>query len=304
MYDLVIVGGGPGGLTAGIYAKRARLNTLLLEKMGVGGQICMSDVIENYPGFKSIGGIELMKLFEEQAKGFGLEIKLSEVISIKDMCSYKELETSEGKIQAKTVIISTGAKPKRIGAPGESDFIGRGVSFCATCDGFFFKDREVAVIGGGDAAFKEGLFLTKMVKKVHLVHRRDKFRGEKITQDKAMNDPKFEFHLNKVVEEVKGNFMGVQGLKLKDTLTGETSELAVDGVFVFIGISPNTDFVDVEKDDYGFIKTDRLLQTSMPGVFAVGDCRVTGLRQVATAVGDGALAAVEAERFIESFRGC
>ncbi len=304
MYDLIIVGGGPGGLTAGIYAKRAQLKTLLLEKMGIGGQICMSDVIENYPGFKSIGGIELMKLFEEQARGFGLEIKLAEVTAIKDMCHYKELETSEGPMQAKTVIISTGARPRRLGVPGEAEFIGRGVSFCATCDGFFFKDREVAVVGGGDAAFKEGNYLSKMVKKVHLIHRRDKFRGEKITQDKALKDPKYEFHLNKVVEEVKGSVMGVQGVKLKDTVTGETSELAVDGVFVFIGISPNTGFTDVEKDDYGFIKADRLLQTSMPGVFAVGDCRVTALRQVATAVGDGAVAAVEAERFIESFKGC
>jgi thioredoxin reductase (NADPH) len=304
MYDLIIVGGGPGGLTAGIYAKRAQLKTLLLEKMGIGGQICMSDVIENYPGFKSIGGIELMKLFEEQARGFGLEIKLAEVTAIKDMCHYKELETSEGPMQAKTVIISTGARPRRLGVPGEAEFIGRGVSFCATCDGFFFKDREVAVVGGGDAAFKEGNYLSKMVKKVHLIHRRDKFRGEKITQDKALKDPKYEFHLNKVVEEVKGGVMGVQGVRLKDTLTGVTSELAVDGVFVFIGISPNTGFTDVAKDDYGFIKADRLLQTSMPGVFAVGDCRVTALRQVATAVGDGAVAAVEAERFIESFKGC
>ena len=303
MRDLIIIGGGPGGLTAGIYAKRAQMDTLLLEKMGVGGQICMSDVIENYPGFKSIGGIELMKLFEEQAKGLGLEIKLSEVITVKDMGGYREVDTSDGVMQARSVIIATGARPKRLGVPGESDLIGRGVSFCATCDGFFFKDREVAVVGGGDAALKEALFLAKMVKKVHIVHRREGFRAEKVTQDKAMNDPKFEFHLNKVVEEVKGNFMGVQGLGLKDTVTGESSVLDVDGVFVFVGISPNTGFIDVEKDDYGFIKTDCLLQSSMEGVFAVGDCRVTPLRQVATAVGDGALAAVMAERYIESLKG-
>ncbi len=304
MHDLIIVGGGPGGLTAGIYARRARLDCLLLEKMGVGGQICMSDVIENYPGFKSIGGIELMKLFEEQARGFGLPIRLSEVTAVRDMCDYKELETPEGKLQAKAVIISTGARPRRLGAPGEAEFIGRGVSFCATCDGFFFKDREVAVVGGGDAAFKEGIFLAKMVSKVHLIHRRDRFRGDRITQEKAMKEPKFEFHLNKVVDEVKGGPMGVSGLRLRDAVTDEASELAVDGVFVFVGISPNTDFTDVEKDDYGFIKTDRLLQTSMAGVFAVGDCRATPLRQVATAVGDGALAAAEAGRYIESFRGC
>ena len=303
MYDLIIVGGGPGGLTAGIYAQRAKLKTVLLEKIGIGGQICMSDVIENYPGFKSIGGIELMKHFEEQAVDLGLEIKYAEVENILDKGDYKEVVTSDGPMQARSVIVSTGARPRRLGVPGESELIGKGVSFCATCDGFFFKDREVAVIGGGDAALKEGLFLAKIVKKVHIVHRRDMFRAEKATQEKALANPAFEFHLNKTVAEVKGDFMGVQGIVLEDTLTKERSELAVEGVFIFAGISPNTGFVDVKKDDYGFIETDRLLSTSMPGVFAVGDCRVTTLRQVATAVGDGALAAVEAERYVESLRG-
>jgi thioredoxin reductase (NADPH) len=303
MYDLIIIGGGPGGLTAGIYAQRAKLKTVLLEKMGIGGQICMSDVIENYPGFKSIGGIELMKTFEEQARDLGLEIRFSEVMKITDKGGYKEVETSDGPLQARAVIVSTGAKPKRLGVPGEADFIGRGVSFCATCDGFFFKDREVAVVGGGDAAIKEGNFLAKIVKKVHIIHRRDKFRAEKVILEKAMSNPVFEFHTNKVVQEIKGDFMGVNGVTLKDTVSGESSGLAVDGVFLFVGITPNTDFLDVEKDDYGFIKTDRLLMTSMEGVFAVGDCRNTPLRQVATAVGDGALAAVEAERYIESLHG-
>ncbi|MHB8173244.1 MAG: thioredoxin-disulfide reductase [Nitrospirota bacterium] len=300
MYDLVIIGGGPGGLTAGIYAQRANLKTVLLEKMGIGGQICMSDVIENYPGFKSINGIELMKLFEEQARGLGLEIKFAEVTNILDKGTHKEVVTSEGVLAAKTVIISTGARPKRLGVPGEAEFIGRGVSFCATCDGFFFKGRDVAVIGGGDAALKEGLFLSKIVKKVHLVHRRDAFRAEKITQDKAMAAPNIELHLNRAVEEVKGDAMGVQGLSLSDTLTGAKEELKVDGVFVFVGISPNTAFVDVKKDDYGFIVTDKLMMTSTLGIFAVGDCRDTPLRQVATAVGDGALAAFEAHRYVES----
>ena len=290
-------------MTAGIYAQRGKLKTLLVEKMGIGGQICMSDVIENYPGFKSIGGIELMKKFEEQAVGLGLEIKYAEVTKIKDMGGYKEVETSDGPLQARAVIISTGAKPKRLGVPGEADFIGKGVSFCATCDGFFFRDREVAVIGGGDAALKEGHFLSKIVKKVHLVHRRKDFRAEKVTQDKVFKEPNVVLHTNKVVATVKGDFMGVQGLSLKDSVTGEASELAVDGVFIFVGITPNTDFADVEKDDYGFIKTDRLLMTSVPGIFAIGDCRVTTLRQVATAVGDGALAAFEAQRYIESLEG-
>ena len=300
MYDLVIIGGGPGGLTAGIYAQRANLKTVLLEKMGIGGQICMSDVIENYPGFKCINGIDLMKLFEEQARALGLEVKFAEVMKVVDRGTHKEVITSEETISAKAVIISTGARPKRLGVAGEAELIGRGVSFCATCDGFFFKGREVAVIGGGDAALKEGLFLGKIAKKVHLIHRRDAFRAEKITQDKAHADPNFEFHLNKVVDEVKGDAMGVQGLLLSDTVTGEKEELKVDGVFVFVGISPNTTFTDVEKDDYGFIKTDRLLMTSAMGIFAIGDCRDTPLRQVATAVGDGAFAAFEAQRYVES----
>ena len=303
MYDLIIVGGGPGGLTAGIYAQRAKLKTLMLERMGIGGQICMSDVIENYPGFKSVGGIELMKTFEEQARELGLEIKFSEVTKITNKGAYREIETSDGILQAKAVIVSTGAKPRRLGVPGEADFIGRGVSFCATCDGFFFKDREVAVVGGGDAAIKEGNYLAKIVKKVHIIHRRDKFRAEKVILDKAMGNPVFEFHTNKVVQEIKGDFMGVNGVTLKDTITGETSALGVEGVFLFVGITPNTDFLEVEKDSYGFIKTDRLLMTSMEGVFAVGDCRETPLRQVATAVGDGALAAFEAERYVESLHG-
>jgi thioredoxin reductase (NADPH) len=281
------------------------MKTLLLEKMGIGGQICLSDVIENYPGFRSIGGLELMKIFEEHAKSFGLEIKFAEVTRISDKCEYKEITTSDGNtIHTKTVIISTGARPRRLGVPGEADYIGRGVSFCATCDGMFFRDRVVASVGGGDAALKESLFLSKIVKKVHIFHRRDKFRAEPIMVEKAMNDPRIEMHLNKVVEEIRGDGLGVTGLRFKDTLDGTVDELAVDGVFVWVGISPNTEFLDVDKDDYGFIKTGRLLMTSTPGIFAVGDCRVTGLRQVATAVGDGALAAFEAHRFVESFQGC
>jgi len=300
MYDVVIIGGGPGGITAGIYAKRAMLNTLLIERMGIGGQIAKSDLIENYPGFKGISGMELMKQFEEQAAGLDLEIRYSEVTDVTEKDGYLELDTSEGQLHSKTVIVASGASYKHLGIPGEGEYIGRGVSFCATCDAFFFKDREVAVIGGGDTALKEGLFLTQVVKKVHLVHRRETFRGEKINQRKISDSDKVELHLNKKPLEITGDAMGVTGLKLEDTLTGEVSELGVDGVFVFIGVKPNSGFIDVEKDEYGFIKTNMLMQTSMTGVYAVGDCRVTPLRQVATAVGDAAVAAVEAERYIES----
>jgi len=300
MYDLIIIGGGPGGLTAGIYAKRAMLKTLLIERLGLGGQIARADVIENYPGFKSVSGMELMKHFEEQASELGLETRFSEVTSVTEKAGHLEIDTSDGQFHAKTVIVASGASYKHLGIPGEGEYIGRGVSFCATCDAFFFKDREVAVIGGGDTALKEGLFLTQVVKKVHLVHRRDSFRGEKLNQEKIKGSDKVELHLNKVPLEIAGDAMGVTGVKLKDTSTGEESLLSVDGVFIFIGVVPNSGFIDAKKDEFGFIKTDRLMQTSIPGVYAIGDCRVTPLRQVATAVGDGAVAAVEAERYIES----
>jgi len=302
MYDVIIIGGGPGGLTAGIYAQRAMLKTLLVESLGIGGQIAKSDLIENYPGFKSISGMELMKVFEEQAVGLGLEIRYAEVTNVSDKSTHLEVDTSEGQLHARTVILASGASYKHLGIPGEGEYIGRGVSFCATCDAFFFRDREVAVIGGGDTALKEGLFLTQIVKKVHLVHRRDSFRGEKINQDKVRKSDKVELHLNKAPLEITGDAMGVTGVRLKDTVTGEESELKVDGVFVFVGVKPNSSFIDVEKDEFGFIKTNSLMETSMNGVYAVGDCRVTPLRQVATAVGDGALAAVEAERYIESLK--
>jgi len=300
MYDVIIIGGGPGGLTAGIYAQRAMLKTLLVESLGVGGQIAKSDLIENYPGFKGISGMELMKKFEEQATGLGLEIRYAEVTNVKSKGPHIEVDTSEGQLHARTVIVASGASYRHLGIPGEGEYIGRGVSFCATCDAFFFKDREVAVIGGGDTALKEGLFLTQIVKKVHVVHRRQDFRGEKINQDKIRKSDKVELHLSKAPLEITGDAMGVTGVKLKDTVTGEESELKVDGVFVFVGVKPNSGFIDVEKDEFGFIRTNSLMETSMDGVYAVGDCRVTPLRQVATAVGDGALAAVEAERYIES----
>ncbi|HEY3346876.1 MAG TPA: thioredoxin-disulfide reductase [Nitrospirota bacterium] len=302
MYELVIIGGGPCGLTAGIYAQRSRLKTLLIEKLGIGGQIATSDLIENYPGFKGISGMGLMKEFEAQAAELALEIKYTEALSIKDRGQYKEIMTPDGSIQAGAVIIATGAKPKRLGVPGEAELIGRGISFCATCDGFFFRDREVAVIGGGDSALKEAIYLSRIVKKVHLIHRRDKFRAEKMLIEKALAEPKFEFHLNKVVKSVKGGVLGIEALELEDTRTHDTSDLPVEGAFIYIGVNPNTGSFDVEKDEFGFIKADKVLMTSMMGVFAAGDCRVTPLRQVATAVGDGALAASEVERYIESCR--
>ncbi|MDP1808486.1 MAG: thioredoxin-disulfide reductase [Actinomycetota bacterium] len=296
-YDLIIIGGGPGGLTAAIYALRAKLDLLLIEKTGIGGQIALSDVVENYPGTAPISGVELMAKFEEQAKAFGLEIEYTEVQGVRDGGDHRVVSTTAGELRTKAVIIASGAKPRRLDVPGEVEYTGRGVSYCATCDGFFFRGKDVVVVGGGDTAVKEALFLAKMVNKIELVHRRDALRAEKIIQEKALNDPKIEFHWDSVVTEVTGD-KTVSGVTVKNVKTDAVMELAVAGVFVFVGILPNSDFVDCDKDEAGFIKTDEHMRTSIPGVFAAGDVRTTVLRQVATAVGDGAIAAYAAGEFL------
>jgi len=297
IYDIVIVGAGPAGITAGIYAKRARLSTIVIEKLGVGGQIVLSDSVENYPGFPEISGYELMQKFEEQARSFDLEVEDGEVITIQDEGEYKLVKADGRDYKTRSVIIASGAKPSRLGVKGEEDFIGRGVSFCATCDGFFFRDKDIIVVGGGDSAITEALFLSKIVNKVYVAHRRSELRATKILQERAFSNPKIEFVWNSVVEEIIGKDT-VEGVVLRDVVTEERARLAVSGVFMYVGLVPNTEFIDAGKDDAGFILTDEQLATSIPGVFAAGDCRATQLRQVATAVGDGALAAMSAERYL------
>ncbi len=299
VYDVVIIGGGPAGLTAGIYAKRAMLNALLLEKMGVGGQIIVTDLVENFPGFQEISGAELAGKFEQHARKFGLETKsMIEVMSIEDRGKTKVVKTNEGEFETKTVIITTGTTPKKLGAKGELELIGRGVSYCATCDGFFFRDKTVVVVGGGDSAITEAIFLTKMAKKVIVVHRRDKLRAEKINQEHAFANPKISFVWDSVVEKIAGKHI-VEKVMVRNVKTKAVSEIKTDGVFIYVGLIPNTGFADVKKDEWGFIITDDCRETSVKGIFAAGDCRVTPLRQIATAVGDGAIAAVAAERYIE-----
>ena len=298
MYDLIIIGGGPAGLTAGIYAQRARLKTLLLEKEIVGGQIAVSDVIENYPGFSSISGAELMEKFEQHAKGFGLEIKLTDVIDVQDKGKEKIVKTSEGDLITKAVIVATGAKPRRLGVPGEKEFTGKGVSYCATCDGPFFKGQQVLVVGGGDTAIKEAVYLSKIASTVYLAHRRDQLRAEKIIQEKAFSTPNIKMLLSHILKEIKGK-TGIEKVTLQNLKDNTVKELDTEGVFIFVGINPTTDFVDVEKDKQGFIKTDQDMRTSVNGIFAAGDCRTTPLKQVSTAVGDGALAAYMVEKYIE-----
>jgi len=301
-YDLVIIGGGPAGLTAGIYASRARLNVLMLEKLVPGGQIIVTDWIENYPGFpKGLPGADLVEKFIEQAKGFGLKIETGEVVSMDLSGPVKKIALEKTTITALAVIIATGSSPKKLGADKEKKFLGRGISTCATCDAPFFKDSVVAAVGGGDTAVQESLYLTKYVKKIYLIHRRDQLRAVKILQERAFSNNKIEFIWNSVVTGFDGLF-NLEKVFVQNVKTGETQQLDVEGCFVWVGIQPNTGFLgnSLKLDDAGFIAVNARMETSAPGVFAAGDVRNTPLRQVATAVGDGAIAATSAAHYIES----
>jgi thioredoxin reductase (NADPH) len=299
IYDLIIIGGGPAGMSAAIYGLRARLNLILIEKMAVGGQIALSDNIGNYPGFPSLSGVELMQKFEEHAKGLGLNIVYDEVKDITDVGEYKIIRGVDGTYQAKTAIITVGASPKRLNIPGEREFTGRGVSYCATCDGPFFKDEDIAVIGGGDTAVKEANYLTKIVKSIVLIHRRKEFRAEKIIQERLHNAKNVTLELEHLPVQVNGT-KTVESVTIENVKTKERKTIPVKGVFIFIGIIPQTSFLkNIEKDENGFIKTDNYtLMTSMPGVFCAGDAHSKKLLQVSTAVGEGALAATSAVEFV------
>lgn len=301
MLDLVIIGGGPAGLTAGIYAQRYMLKTLLLEKQATGGQMATSDVIENWPGIKSISGMELSERFEDHARSLGLEIQIAEVIGIEDRVSQKVIRTTEGEIEAKAVIIATGAHPKELGVPGEREFRGKGVSYCGTCDGPFFRGKRVLVVGGGDTAIKEAIYLSKLARRVYLVHRRDKLRAERMLQERIFSIDNVEIKWSYLLDRIEGSG-GVERVVIHHKGTGKEETVDVEGVFIFIGIAPNTGFIDVEKDEWGFIITNEGMETSIRGIFAAGDCRATPLRQITTAVGDGAIAAFMAERYIEGLR--
>ncbi|EMS79026.1 MULTISPECIES: thioredoxin-disulfide reductase [Desulfotignum] len=300
-YDLVIIGAGPAGLTAGLYAARARLNVLLLEKAVPGGQIIVTDWIENYPGFpEGISGFDLAEKMKIQAEAFGLKIDTAEVHSLALTPDVKEVVLQDKRIKAKSLIIASGASPKKLGI-GEDRYMGKGISFCATCDAPFFKEKTVVAVGGGDTAVQEAIYLTKFVKKVYLLHRRDELRATKILQERAFANDKIEILWDTVATGVDG-FFGIEGVHVKNVKTGEEKTLKADGCFIWVGTLPNTDFLKdaVDTDAYGFIRTDAKMQTSVSGVFAVGDVRDTPLRQVSTAVGDGAIAAVSAEHYLEN----
>jgi len=299
-YDVVIIGGGPAGLSAGIYTARARLNCLLIERGAVGGQIINTEWVENYPGFaESISGIDLTEAMHKQATKFGLETLIAGVTGIDIKGNQKVVRTSQGDFTAKAIIIAGGSERQKLGVPGEAEFTGRGVSYCATCDGPFFKDKAVAVIGGGNAAITEALELTRFASKITVIHRRDELRATKILQEKAFAEKKIDILWDSVIEEIAGDTF-VEKVRVSNVKTKKKSVLDVSGVFMAVGFKPNTDYLKdiVKLDDIGTIATNEKMETGVPGIFAAGDIRSNSIRQVIAAAGDGAVAAIGAEKYI------
>ena len=304
-YDVIVVGGGPAGLTAALYAGRARFKTLLVESYSVPGQAVITDYVENYPGFPDgINGFDLIGKFKKQAERFGVEFKVGDVKNIKKAGNGWEIE-AEGKVHmALSLIIASGARPKRLGIEGEERLQGHGVSYCATCDGALYKDKDAVLVGGGDTAIQEALFLTRFVKKLSVVHRRNRLRATKILQERALADKKIEFIWESMAVEILGKDR-VEGLRVKNIKTEKETEISCGGVFIFVGYSPNTDFLRgiLKLDKDGYILTDQDMKTSKKGIFACGDSRKKLLRQVVTACGDGATAAFSAEQYVDGLKG-
>ncbi len=301
IFDTIILGSGPAGFSAAIYSCRGALKTAMVDISMFGGQPSNYLELENYPGFPVIGGFELMEKFEEHADKFGVEkFPMQEISTIDLVSETKVIDTHEAIFKAKTVIIATGAQAKKMGIPGEKEYIGRGVSYCAVCDGAFYKDKVVAVVGGGNSAVEEAMYLTKFAKKVYVLHRRDTLRADRIIQERAFKNEKIEFVWNVVPKEVIGNDT-VEELIIVDTKTDEIKSLELDGVFPYIGFTPNVDKFNgqLRQTEVGFVETDVTMQTSIAGVYAIGDVRNTPLRQVITAAADGAVAACSAVKYIE-----
>jgi thioredoxin reductase (NADPH) len=304
LYDVVIIGGGPAGLTAGLYTSRAKLKTLLVERMIMGGQVMTTTKVENYPGFPGgIDGPELMMRFQEHCQEFGLETMTGEVTGLRDHGAEKNVIVDNQNIRSRAVIITTGAEPKKLNIPREAEFTGRGVSYCATCDGAFFRDVPVAIVGGGDTAAEEALFLAKFASKVYIIHRRNELRATKLLQERIFANELIEPIWESVVTEIHGGSSGVTAVTLENVLTGDNRLLDLAGLFVAIGVSPKAHFLAdiLQLDPEGYILTDSECRTSMPGVFAAGDVRKKILKQIATAVGDGAVAAIVAEKHLDDF---
>ena len=303
-YDIVILGGGPAGLSAAIYSARSAAKVAVIDISMFGGQPSNYLELENYPGFSKIGGYDLMEKFEEHADIFSIDkYPMEEIQSIDLVSKIKTIKTLNYEFKAKSVIIATGAHAKKLGIAGEKEFLGRGVSYCAVCDGAFYKDKVVAVVGGGNAAVEESIYLTKFAKKVYLIHRRNELRADKIVQERAFKNEKIEFVYDSIVNEIQGDDL-VNNIVVENVKTSETKNIAVDGIFPYIGFTPNVELIDtqVSKNDAGFIITDETMQTNIEGVYAIGDVRTTPLRQVITAAADGAVAAVYASRYIETLQ--
>ncbi|MCE3039356.1 thioredoxin-disulfide reductase [Helicobacter anatolicus] len=312
MIDLAIIGGGPAGLSAGLYATRGGVkNVVLFEKGMPGGQITGSSEIENYPGVKEIlSGLDFMQPWQEQCFRFGLKHEMTQVERIEKKDNYFVIKQNDGReVQAKSVILATGGRPKKTGIKGEDVFWGKGVSTCATCDGFFYKNKEVVVLGGGDTALEEAIYLTKMCKKVYLIHRRDAFRAAPVTVEHAKNNEKIEFLTPYVVDEILGDNMGVTGVMVKNIETGEARKLDVPGIFIFVGYEVNNQVLKQEDgsmlcevDEFGSIVVDLSMKTNVAGLFAAGDLRIQAPKQVVCAAGDGATAALQAIAYLDSHK--
>jgi thioredoxin reductase (NADPH) len=305
MEEVVIIGSGPAGLTAAIYAGRSKLSPLLITGNALGGQAATTSEVENYPGFPDgIGGMDLTQLMQQQAERFGARVQMDEVVEVNLRQHPFAVKTYGNTYEARSLIIATGVSPRLLGVPGEEEFRGRGVSFCATCDGFFYRDKKVAVVGGGDAAVEEAIYLTRFASTVYVIHRRNRLRAQKVVQQRALENDKIKLVWDSVVTEVLGQDT-VAAVRTKNVKTGEEATLAVEGMFIYVGTIPNTKLFEgqLEFDERGYIATDRRMHTSVPGVFAAGDVQERALRQVATAVGSGAVAAMEAEKFITEIEG-
>lgn len=304
LYDVIIIGGGPAGLSAGMYAKRAALKTVLIERGVFGGQMAITKEVENYPGIPDIGGFELSEKFLEHAKSYDLEIIEKEVVATEPGIEYHSVRLGDGTVlQAHAIILAAGGTARKLDVPGENENFGKGVSYCATCDGFFFRDKIVAVVGGGDTALEDALYLAKITKKVYLIHRRDEFRGSRILQQRVFAEPNIDIIFNAVVSEINSDLLaGVNGLTLKNTQTEEIWQIETEGVFIFVGFSPNNQLVPagIKKNSTGYVITDEKCETNMPGIFAVGDLRQKYANQIVLAAADGCTAALAAAIYVET----
>jgi thioredoxin reductase (NADPH) len=302
LYDLVIIGGGPAGLTAGLYAMRAALKTILIEKSSFGGQAFISKELENYPGLTDITGFDLSERLFDHAKSYGLEVMQKHVLAVEANHQVHSVRLEGGRtLRAYSVILATGGTPRKLNVAGEAELLGKGVSYCATCDGYFFKDRDVVVVGGGDSAVEEALYLAKIARSVHIIHRRDAFRASKILEERLIAEPAIRIEWNTVISEIKGNGDGVHSVALRNSRTGREWDLSVEGVFILIGLLANNELVPagVQLDDRGYVITDEKHETSIPGIFAAGDLRRQYAKQIVIAAAEGCTAALAAARYVQ-----